>query len=246
MIHYHGGPITPDTCALRVWTGRHAFVSFAAPQQINLAADVCQSFALDNGAFSLWRQGVAVDWCGYYAWVAQWRAHPGFDFAVVPDVIEGSEAENDALLAEWPYPSHQAAAVWHINESIDRLVRLAHEWPRVCIGSSGEFDVSRPEAFLARAYEAIGAICNNQRQPITRLHGLRCLNPDLFKHLPLASADSTNVARNIGMDSAWRGTYQPQSKETRAMILAERIEAHNGACRLAERPHQSSFWENAA
>ncbi|GAB7416259.1 TPA: hypothetical protein ACNP9N_004153 [Enterobacter asburiae] len=29
MIHFHGGPITPDTCALKAWKGRHAFISFA-------------------------------------------------------------------------------------------------------------------------------------------------------------------------------------------------------------------------
>ena len=27
MIHFHGGPITPDTCALKAWKGRHAFIS---------------------------------------------------------------------------------------------------------------------------------------------------------------------------------------------------------------------------
>ncbi|HGF0958712.1 TPA: class I SAM-dependent methyltransferase [Yersinia enterocolitica] len=66
-------------------------------------------------------------------------------------------------------------------------------------------------------------------QPITKLHGLRMLNPTIFTRLPLASADSTNVARNIGIDSAWKGTYSPQSKETRASILVERIESFNGA-----------------
>lgn len=54
MIHYHGGPITPDTCALKAWKGRHAFISFANPGQLALASEVTQSFALDNGAFSFW------------------------------------------------------------------------------------------------------------------------------------------------------------------------------------------------
>ena len=67
MIHYHGGPITPATAALRTWTGRHAFVSFARPEPLPLAAQVCQSFALDNGAFSLWRAGTPVDWAAFYA-----------------------------------------------------------------------------------------------------------------------------------------------------------------------------------
>lgn len=232
MIHYHGGPITPDTAALKVWTGRHAFISFAHQQQIHLAAEVCQSFALDNGAFSFWKAGKAVDWPAYYEFVRYWRRHPNFDFAVVPDIIGGSEAANDNLAAEWPFPRHEGGVVWHINESIERLVRLAHEWPIVCIGSSGEFDVSRPTAFMARAREAISAICDSDGFPICKLHGLRMLNPLIFSQLPLSRADSTNIARNIGIDSAWRGTYQPRSKETRAAIMVERIEAFNGSGRL--------------
>jgi hypothetical protein len=229
VIHYHGGPITPDTCAIKVWTARHAFVSFAATQQMNLAAEITQSFALDNGAFTFWKQGVETRWVDYYDWVNMWRNHPGFDWAVIPDVIEGTEAENDALAARWPFPKHQGAVVWHINESIDRLRRLAAEWPRVCIGSSGEWDVSTPRRFLGRAVQAIGAICDGDNRPICKLHGLRMLNPAIFSKLPLSSADSTNVARNIGIDSAWRGTYQPRSKETRAHIMVERIEAFNAA-----------------
>lgn len=246
MIHYHGGPITPDPCAVKAWRGRHACISYASPQQIGLAASICQSFIIDNGAFTFWRQGKAVDWADFYAWVAAWSEHPGCDFVIVPDVIDGSEAENDALIDACPLPKHRVAPVWHINESIDRLVQLAQRFARVCIGSSGEFDVTKQDAFLQRAHEAIGAICNEHGQPITRLHGLRCLNPDLFSRLPLAGADSTMVARNIGIDSAWKGTYQPRSKETRTTILVERIEAFNGACRLGDRPHQFSLWEQAA
>lgn len=232
MIHYHGGPITPGTCALKVWRARHAFVSFAAQQQMTLAAEVTQSFGLDNGAFSFWKAKKAVNWAAYYRWVGEWRTHPGFDFAVIPDVIEGTEAENDKLLASWPYARSEGAAVWHVNESLERLQHLAVEWPRVCIGSSGEWDVNSPERFLTRAREAIGTIVGRDSRPITKLHGLRMLNPAIFTKLPLSSADSTNVARNIGLDSAWKGTYQPRSKETRAVILTERIEAHNGACYL--------------
>lgn len=239
MIHYHGGPITPATAALRAWTGRHAFVSYARPDQIAIAAEVCQSFALDNGAFALWdpeQPDVRTEWHGFYDWVGLWRRHPGFDFAVVPDVIDGGEAANDALAAEWPFARHEGAVVWHTDESIDRLVRLAHEWPLVCIGSSGEYDVSKVDAFLARAWEAISAIVDSNGFPICKLHGLRMLNPAIFSRLPVASADSTNVARNIGLDAAWTGTYRPRSKELRAAILVERIEAVNGACRLPSVP----------
>lgn len=232
MIHYHGGPITPDTCALVAWSGRHAFVSFSSPGQLGLAASVCQSFALDNGAFSFWKAGKPTAWAEFYAWVDAWRTHPGFDFAVIPDVIEGSEDENDALLGEWPFPKHLGAPVWHTNESLDRLVRLADKWPRVCLGSSGEYDVAVLSKAMPRLEEAIAAISTGGR-PKCQLHGLRMLNPKLFSRLPLKSADSTNVARNIGLDSRWKGTYAPKKKETRAHILVERIESFTGACQLS-------------
>jgi hypothetical protein len=232
VIHYHGGPITPDTCALRAWTGRHAFVSFAHPGQIKLAGAVCQSFALDNGAFSLWRAGKPTNWADYYEWVRQWRTHPGFDFAVIPDVIEGSEDENDALAEQWPFARHEGAPVWHTNEGLGRLARLATQWPRVCLGSSGDYDVAVVSKALPRLLTATQSISGPDGRPVCKLHGLRMLNPRIFTNLPLASADSTNVARNIGLDSRWTGSYAPAKKETRAQILVERIESHNAVGNL--------------
>lgn len=243
MIHYHGGPITPDTCAIRAWASRHAFISYAAPRQLGLAAEYAQSFALDNGAFSFWKSGNATDWNGFYSWVDEWKNHPGFDFAVIPDVIDGTEIENDAMIDDWPFAKHFGAPVWHINESIERLRRLAENWQRVCIGSSGAFDVTKREPFFQRAHQAISAIVNENGQPICKLHGLRMLNPAVFSKLPLSSADSTNVALSIGMDNDWRGQYSPQSKETRATILVERIEAQNSSPTLSKIPIQTSFWE---
>ena len=246
MIHYHGGPITPETAAIRIWRGRHAFVSFADDRQIGAAASVCQTFALDNGAFSAWRGGKPVtDWRPFYAWVDQWRRHPGFDFAVIPDVIDGDEAANDALAAEWPHARHEAAIVWHMHETIDRLRRLAAEWPRVAIGSSGDFAVVGNARWWRRMNEAMKAICDEAGRPLCKLHGLRMLNPEVFSRLPFASADSTNVAQNIGIDSAWNGTYQPASKETRAIVMAERIEVFNGAEQWSPQMAQSE-WEFAA
>lgn len=104
MIFYHGGPITPESCALRVWRARHAMVSFWNPHQIELAASACQSFALDNGAYSAWKAGTPIsDWAPFYEWAGRWLRHPACDWAVIPDVIGGTEAENDELLDEWPH-----------------------------------------------------------------------------------------------------------------------------------------------
>jgi hypothetical protein len=57
------------------------------------------------------------------------------------------------------------------------------------------------------------------------------LNPDIFTRLPFASADSTNIGRNIGIDQAWKGTYQPPTKEARADVMRARIEANNAPVR---------------
>lgn len=226
MRIYHGGPITPETCAIKVWRARCAFVSFAHPGQIETAAGVCSSFALDNGAFSFWRANKPTDWDGYYAWCEQWLAHPSCDWAVIPDVIDGDEKANDDLLTDWPFRD-RGVPVWHMHESIHRLERLCGSYERVAIGSSGQYAAVGDYRWWPRMGEALDAICNEEGKPDVKLHGLRMLDPDVFTRIPFSSADSTNVAQNIGIDSAWRGTYQPVSKETRAIVLAERIEQFN-------------------
>lgn len=251
MIHYHGAPITPATAAARVLRARHAFLSFAHPEQLEIISDVCQSFAVDNGAFSAWRSGNPIkDWRGYYAWVAEIHRLPNFDWAVIPDVIDGDEYANDALLDEWPWIADArtlgvGAPVWHMHESIGRLKRLAREWPRVCIGSSGRFATVGNFSWWARIAEAMNAVCDREGLPICKLHGLRMLDPEVFSRLPLASADSTNVAQNIGIDSAWRGTYTPPDKEWRALTLAERIEARNSSLQWTAQPIQRGLMECA-
>jgi len=241
VIHYFGGPITPDVCAIRAWKGRHAFISFAHQQQMDLAASICQSFALDNGAFSLWKAKRATNWTAYYEWVSSWSTHPGFDFSVVPDVIDGTEAENDALLQEWPLARHLGAPVWHTNESLERLARLARDWPRVCLGSSGDHDVSNVSRAVPHLQRSIRRIADGRGRPHCKLHGLRMLNPAIFTQIPLSSADSTNLARNIGIDKAWTGSYRPASRETRAVIIAERTEAFNSAAALPPLPDEGVF-----
>ncbi len=232
MIHYQGLPITPETAAIAAIRAGHAFVSFRTPAQLAAAVSVCQSFAIDNGAFSAWREGQPVkDWSAFYAWAESCKRIPSCDFAVVPDVIDGGEADNDALLAEWPLPKWFGAPVWHMHESLDRLERLASAWPRICLGSSGEFEVVGTAAWWRRIAQAMRVVCNDAGEPLVRLHGLRMLNPEVFSRLPFASADSTNIGRNIGIDQAWRGTYPPATKEGRAAVMRERIESVNAPAR---------------
>jgi len=232
MIHYHGLPITPEKAASAAVSGGHAFISFRRAEQLRMVLEVCQSFAVDNGAFSAWKSGDPVtNWSSFYDWVAEIHRYPSFDFAVIPDVIDGDEAANDALVEQWPWRGQSklawvGAPVWHMHESINRLQRLADEWPRVCIGSSGDFATVGDSKWWIRIAEAMNAISDDHGRPLCKLHGLRMLNPEVFSKLPFASADSTNIAQNIGIDSAWRGTYQPVNKEARARVMRERIESH--------------------
>lgn len=228
MIHYHGLPITPDTCAERAARAGHCFVSFAHPGQLGIAAVSCQSFALDNGAFSAWREGRPIaDWSSFYAWAETGKRLPHCDFAVIPDVIDGTESQNDSLVAEWPLPAWFGAPVWHLHESFARLERLALSHPRVCLGSSGQFAQIGTEAWWRRMHEAMRVVCDDHGYPLVKLHGLRMLDPQVFTRFPFASADSTNIGRNIGLDKKWAGPYKPPTKEARVETMRARVEAYN-------------------
>lgn len=228
MIHYHGLPITPMTAAEVAVRAGHAFVSFAHPQQMGLAVAVCQSFAIDNGAFSAWRSGNPItDWSGYYAFARVAKKQPACDFAVIPDVIGGTEDENDNLVADWPLPRWFGAPVWHLHESLTRLQRLVDRFPRVCLGSSGEFAQIGTARWWQRMGQAMRVVCDDAGQPACRLHGLRMLDPAIFSKFPFASADSVNIGRNIGIDQAWRGPYAPPTKESRTQLMRARIESIN-------------------
>jgi hypothetical protein len=237
MIHYHGTPITPESAAAEILAGRHAMISFAHQATLPVAMEVCHDFTIDNGAFSAWKVGRAVNWGEYYEWIREVRRCPGFAWAVIPDVIDGTEAENDELVDQWPF-GPDGVPVWHLHESIERLHALANKWPRVALGSSGEYATIGTTRRWGRIADAMSVVTDMQGRPSVKLHGLRMLDPEVFSRIPFASADSTNVARNIGIDSRWRGTYLPPDKATRGLVLARRIESVNGAGRWVGPPVQ--------
>jgi len=239
VIHYHGLRGLNTTACHALAGNGHAFVSFQAPELTGVAIELCQSFALDNGAFTAWRSGNPVtDWSPYYAWVANISRLPHCDFAVIPDVIGGSDADNDALLCEWPIP-RVGAPVWHMNSSLRRLERLAADYPRVCLGSAGEYATVGDARWWQRMAEVMNVVCDRDGYPLTKLHGLRMLNPNIFTRIPLSSADSTNVVRNIGIDKQWTGTYSPPNLTVRAHVLRSRIESNNAPPTWARQATQS-------
>ena len=243
MIRFHGTPITPNHVAICILTGRAAMISWERPDQIELAAEVCHSFALDNGAFSAWKRGANTDWPGYYAWAENWSRHPGFAWALIPDVIDGDEEQNDDLIAQCPLTPRLAVPVWHLHESLQRLERLASNWPRIALGSSGEFRMPGSAKWYRRMYEAFDVLCDHEGFPLVKVHGLRMMDTVLFSHFPFSSVDSTNVARNHGLDDRWQGPLRIASREIRAQVLADRIERHV-ACSRFDRTHAPASQAN--
>lgn len=211
----------------RFLIGRHALVPYPRPDDIAVVAEVCQSFVFDNGAFSVWQRGEKLDVPGYIEWCGEWHRHPGFDWALIPDVIDGTEEDNDSLLSDWP--SHiRGTPIWHMHESLDRLERLCWTYPTVALGSSGAWPTPNAAAWWVRMGEAMDAICDPEGRPPCRLHGLRMLNPKVFGRLPLSSADSTNATMNSGSKKRF-GIYCPPTTSQRAAVIAERIEVNNSS-----------------
>lgn len=159
---------------------------------------------LDNGAFSFWQRGLPTDWTDYHAWVEPWLDYQT-TWAVIPDVIDGGEDANDALIAAWPF-GKRGAPVWHLHEPFSRLLRLCDTWPRVCLGSSGAYATVGDSRWHTRMTEAMNVLCGSGPAPVW-LHMLRgmALSGSIY---PFASVDSTNVARHHKGDT---GGHRPRN-----------------------------------
>lgn len=236
MIHYHGLPLSPQADMVAAFKGRHAMVSWEDTRQIEIASEICQSVVLDNGAYSAWRTGAAHDFSDYKDWCQKWLKHPAVEWAVIPDKIDGTEQDNDILIAKWLIdgwhpPIERSVPVWHLHESLDRLKILAHAYPRIALGSSGAYSEPSTAWWWKKIGEVMSILCDQDGMPKVRIHGLRMLDPVIFSHIPMSSADSCNVARNVGIDKAWNGPYAPRSRAMRALIMMDRIEGHAAAHR---------------
>jgi hypothetical protein len=197
-IHYHGSPIWGDKSrVLKVAaTGAGTFVSYARPDQIKKCLEFSDSVAIDNGAFSAWKRGLKLDWTEFYQWLLRYYHNPKLKFFIIPDDIEGGEAENDFLIKSVPAMFRgKAVPVWHMHESMERLIRLAIEFDFIAIGSSGEYATLRTKKWRARMKEAFTVLYENDLNP--KIHGLRMLDGRVLGNYPLTSADSTNLACNV-------------------------------------------------
>lgn len=245
MKHIHGSPgggTRKDQA--QFWPGRDALVPHPRQDDLGIIAAVCRSMVFDNGAFSAWTRGEPLDVPGYTKWVEEWHRHPAFEWALIPDAIDGGALENDAMLRDWP--AHlPGVPVWHMHEDFGRLERLCREWRTVAIGSSGQWRSPGTSAWWQRMAEAMDIACDEHGRPKARLHGLRMLDPAIFTKLPLASADSTNAVVNSGSLDRF-GMYLPPTAAQRAQVIAERIEAHASAPIWTRQPIQDDIFAQEA
>jgi hypothetical protein len=226
--------MTPADDMVKAFRGRHAMVSYEHPEQIELAAEICQSVVLDNGAFSAWKQQRPYDFEGYIQWCQKWLAHPAVEWCVIPDVIDGTETQNASLIWSWPLRRERSVPVYHLHEPLDHLQSLLGSFDRIALGSSGIWSDPGTDSWWKRMVEVMRVLCDGSGNPKVKIHGLRMLDPGIFSKLPLSSADSCNVARNVGLDDRWKGPYLPRSRALRATILMERIEYHAACNRWSE------------
>lgn len=253
--HFHGTPIWGDKGSVHriAVTGAGAFVSNYRPDQLKASLDYAEEVGLDNGAFSFWKNGEKPNWNNFYANLDDVYDNPKLKFFVIPDVIEGGEAENDFLVRRLPKAFRdKAAPTWHLHESIDRLVNLCEDWPRVCFGSSGEFAVIRTKQWHERMVSAFSAIAERGLSPM--IHGLRMLDGRVLGNYPLTTADSTNLACNV---PKFKVKYPELTKqiieadycrglnetEVKALVLRNRCAVLKGAIESV-RPPTMEEWLN--
>jgi hypothetical protein len=133
----------------------------------------CKFLVLDNEAYTFWRRGATrseeerTAWiAGYERFVESWCDHPGCDWHLIPDIVDGGEQDNDQLVLAWPYRQH-GVAVWHMHESFARLQRLIElalfDSGRIAIGSSGPYASVGTSLWWVRFWSVRAANCGSSR-----------------------------------------------------------------------------------
>lgn len=232
MLHYHGTPLTPRS-ELQKMAGKNFCVSFANPNDADWCLSQGQSVMWDNGAFSMRDKKQAFDPVAFAKWVESRLGHP--HWAVVPDVIGGGVDDQRAAMSGWPHPKELSAPVWHMGLSVEWLIEIADNWPRLCFGSSHEYWQVGSDQWARRADIAFNELERRGLRPwVHMLRGLS-LCGDVW---PFASADSCNVALNFKGDNRRQG-YQVCPER-----MARRIDAVQCPIRWNVRPTQPDIFDN--
>lgn len=214
-----GLPLTP-THLLEQLQGHSFCVSYFTRKTLGRQLDQAirlvgadEILLVDNGAFSAWRSRLTLDesyWDGFARWASAILRRSPQAVVIVPDVIDGDETANDMLahdfvcsvleLRDVYLPAERLMVVWHMHESIDRLLGLVEAgWSYLAIGSSGQYARVGTPQWHARIEEALAALdrhCAQSNGAYVRpwLHMMRAQSQ--AHAYGFDSSDSTNVAVN--------------------------------------------------
>ena len=209
-------------------TNRSTLIPFISNTDFNRAIENCSSVILDNSAFTFWRNGTKVDdifWNKYYSWVREIYHTEKLDWFIIPDVIMGSESENDRLISKFLKTQKDIAKkgvpVWHTNESHERLKLLCDKFERVCIGSANEkvYGKVGSDKWFSNLDLAFSKIdFNNQKIHLLRfMKKSNIIKLKRFKKYNISfSGDSTNFAQN-------HHRFTKRDKEPNILLFSQRI-----------------------
>ncbi len=203
MIRYHGGPCTPIEAALELWSRRHALISFAYPQQVDLALRVAHSVRFDNGAFSAWEDGREVDWEEYGKWIADYWRHPGFDGCFIPDVIDGDEKATVAIGSSGEFQQPGTLRWWNQMSSAMAVVCDTEGIPRCNLHGLRQMDTT---IFSHVPYSGVDSA------RVSRSIGIDKSVPKAYRHLPV-KARAMVMAWDADMHisaARWTGSIMSQ------------------------------------
>ena len=199
MKKFYVTPITPNHVFEEYMAHRNVVISYLRPDNYKLAVEHCQKIIFDNGAYTFFRKGIASNFETFYKFLEDKK----FNYFFIPDVINGSETENDLLISQCPKEFlNKGIPVFHIHESNDRLIELMKRFNYIAFGSSGEFWKIGTDKWLNRIHQLMKIVCDPDGFPKIKIHMLRCLNAKIFTKFPFYSGDSSNFARNHSRDGA--------------------------------------------
>lgn len=237
MKHFHGTPIGGTRVAAGQFArGRFLLIPWKRPEALTIAMELSAGFMVDNSAYSFWKNSEKPQWHEYIKWCKAICRHPRFEFAIIPDVIDGDEQANDELIRLWDklawHPVYvRGVPVWHMHEPLSRLSRFSR-YRTIAIGSSGEYATPGVGGWWERMDEAFKVLCDDDGYPKRRVHGLRMLKRSIVERYPFYSCDSTNAVQNGRREAVKHGINCPAYGQ---QLLADRIERSMSPSRFV--PH---------
>jgi hypothetical protein len=231
MLKFHGTPVGGTAKdAIMFLSGRNALFSYYTKGHIQEVLECCDSFIIDNGAFSHWKSGKGeINLSEYFDWQLPLSKHPAHYFTIIPDVIDGTEEQNDKLLLEWEKRKcKKSSPVFHLGESVNRFKTLSDNYEVVCIGSTSSWARNGSKEWWENMSEFMDSVVDTQGNFPCKVHGLRLLDPRIFTKLPLHSADSTNATVN-GHRCQKEGILKSMTRWQGNIRIAQRIEHFQSA-----------------